>query len=185
MASRLQQHMARLERRRIIKDEGLRYTSEVRQRFGIGKDTARGDLRAVYGEVPIPDWPRKPRQRKSTTGINPLKQRKLDRIQRHAFIRQEGIRTAAPIMRQFGVVRETALTDLRDVWGEDNIGKRRRVGESPVHVGVWLSLQEHEALVTAAQALDCSVSEAIRIAIQHQYLQNTDLLKAAVSGEVR
>ena len=117
--------------------------------------------------------------------MNYMEQRKLERIKRQSFVMQEGVKTSAPIMRKFGVTRNTAMTDLRTVWGDNHTGKRRRTSESSIHTNLWLSPQEHEALTIAAQALDCSISEAIRIAIQQQYLRNVDTLKSAAHGEAR
>ena len=117
--------------------------------------------------------------------MNLMEQRKLARIQRQAFIAQEGVKTSTTIMQKFGVTRATALSDLRVIWGEDHTGKRRRTSDSSVHTNMWLSSQEHEALAAAAQVMDCSISEAIRIAIQQQYLRNLDTLKSAANGEVR
>jgi len=117
--------------------------------------------------------------------VNLMEQRKLERIKRQTFVAQEGVKTSAPIMQKFGITRTTALSDLRAVWGDDHTGKRRRVSDSSIHTNMWLSPQEREALEAAAQALDCSISEAIRIAIQQQYLRNLDTLKSAANGEVR
>jgi len=117
--------------------------------------------------------------------MNLIQQRKLERIKRQSLIVQENIKTSTMIMQKFGVTRTTALSDLRAVWGENYTGKLRRTSESSVHTNMWLSPQEHEAVATAAQALGCSVSEAIRIAIQQQYLRNVDSFKCAANGEVR
>lgn len=186
MASRLLGRLDSLERRVSIKNEGLLYTSDVVRRFGVSEDMARQDLRAVYGKLMRrPTAPRKPRQHKVTTGVNLMEQRKLERIQRQAFVKKENVKTSATIMQKFGVTRATALSDLRAVWGENHTGKLRRTSESSVHTNMWLSPQEHEAVATAAQALGCSISEAIRIAIQQQYLRNVDVLKRAANGEVR
>lgn len=113
--------------------------------------------------------------------------RRLERLERIAAIKSEGLLYSADVMQRFGVSNPTAIVDLRAAYGElpkkpakpspvmNKAQNKFSLGAKAIHCNFRMSAKTYEILQAGAASIGVTNAEAIRYAIVSTFLAKTEV----------